>query len=116
MDASFSYLYTFRTSILLIDFLAFSVQDDDENLSDNKLNNNNGSHKRLRKKYQVSESENEDILQESEDEDTCLLSALKKKTDVKPVASEDNQKNDMLSAEVPHRTENGGTVESKTAK
>ncbi|XP_055817437.1 peptidyl-prolyl cis-trans isomerase FKBP43-like isoform X2 [Solanum dulcamara] len=90
------------------------VQDDDENLSDNKLNNNNGGHKRLRKKYQVSESENEDILQESEDEDTCLLSALKK-TDVTPVASEDNQKNDMLSAEVPHRTENGVSVESKKA-
>ncbi|KAG5626903.1 hypothetical protein H5410_012121 [Solanum commersonii] len=87
------------------------VQEDDENVSDNKLNNNNGSHKRLRKKYQVSESENEDILQESDDEDSCLLSALKKKTDVKAVASEDNQKND-----IPHRTENGGAVESKKAK
>lgn len=91
------------------------VQEDDENLSDNKLNNN-GGHKRLRKKYQVSESENEDILQESGDEDNCLLSALKKKTDLKAKASEDTQKNDMLSAEVPHRTENGGTVESKKAK
>ncbi|KAK6804412.1 hypothetical protein RDI58_002196 [Solanum bulbocastanum] len=74
-------------------------------------NNNNGGHKRLRKKYQVSESENEDILQESDDEDNCLLSALKKKTDVKAVTSEDKQKND-----IPHRTENGGTVESKKAK
>lgn len=90
------------------------VQEDDENLSDNKLNNK-GGHRRLRKKYQVSESENEDILQESEDEDNCLLSALNK-TDVKVVASEDNEKNDMLSTEVPHMTENGGTVESKKAK
>ncbi|KAM3322937.1 peptidyl-prolyl cis-trans isomerase FKBP43 isoform X1 [Capsicum chacoense] len=93
------------------------VQEDDESLSDNTLNNNNNvSHKRLRKKYQVSESEGEDILQENEDEDNCPLSALKKKTDVKAKASEDNQKNVVLSAEVPHRTENGGTVESKKAK
>lgn len=112
MDASVSYLYASCTSILLIDFLAFSVQEDDENVSDNKLINNKGGHKRLRKKYQVSESENEDILQESDDEDSCLLSALKKKTDVKVVvASEDAQKND-----IPHRTENGGAVESKKAK
>ncbi|KAJ8573302.1 hypothetical protein K7X08_009813 [Anisodus acutangulus] len=92
------------------------VQEDDENLSDNKLHNNNGGQKKLRKKYQVSDSEDEDILQESEDEDNCLLSALKKKDDVKAKASEDNQKNDMLSAEVPHRRENGGTVESEKAK
>ncbi|KAK4379388.1 hypothetical protein RND71_001250 [Anisodus tanguticus] len=92
------------------------VQEDDENLSDNKLQNNNGGQKKIRKKYQVSDSEDEDILQESEDEDNCLLSALKKKDDVKAKASEDNQKNDMLSAEVPHRRENGGTVESEKAK
>lgn len=92
------------------------VKEDDENLSDNKLHNNKGEHKRFRKKYQVSESEEEDILQESENEDNCLLSALKKKANVKAKTSEDNQKNDMLSAEVPHRTENGGTVESEKAK
>ncbi|XP_059312887.1 peptidyl-prolyl cis-trans isomerase FKBP43-like [Lycium ferocissimum] len=92
------------------------VQEDDEDLSDNKLHNNNGGHKKLRKKYQVSESEDEDILQESEDEDNCLLSALKKKEDVKAKASEDNHKNDMLSAEVPRRIENGGTVESEKTK
>ncbi|KAK4372001.1 hypothetical protein RND71_007385 [Anisodus tanguticus] len=92
------------------------VQEDDQNLSDNKLHNNNGGQKKLRKKYRESDSEDEDIVQESEDEDNCLLSALKKKEDVKAKASEDNQKNDMLSDEVPHRTENGGTVESEKAK
>ncbi|XP_019230899.1 PREDICTED: peptidyl-prolyl cis-trans isomerase FKBP43 [Nicotiana attenuata] len=90
------------------------VQVDDENLSDNKLHKHNSNHKRLRKKYQVSESEDEDILQDT-DEDNCLLSALKKKADVKAKTSEDNQKNDMLSAEAPHRTENGGTVEHEKA-
>lgn len=93
----------------------FPVQVDDENLSDNKLHKNNSNHKRLRKKYQVSESEDEDILQD-ENEDNCLLSALKKKADVKAQTSEDNQKNDMLSAKAPHRTENGGTVEHEKAK